>query len=293
MRRLLLAAVTAFACVDGHAQACEQNFESTGNLLTGKTYKTWVQLTGVPTDAAFNRALAFTAENGFTIVSSNPAAGVISAAQSASYGKGKGVPLNVVVRPDSGGTRLSLTYSTPGGVHSPEDAIRRHFCLTAEAAHAAMSPSPASSTVAVAQPSAMPRGYATPTAAQQHMLAEALTTVTATQGIRLAVSDAATTINSFVTRVACLTSPAGASALNEFAAPGKRFEYYGSLAPSLRARYHDKGSCMTVARLQGWRAPANNALVFEAVYKADDSGEVISMSHELVKQPNDSWLFLR
>jgi uncharacterized protein YchJ len=59
------------------------------------------------------------------------------------------------------------------------------------------------------------------------------------------------------------------------------------------ARYHDKNSCLTILRLQGITAPALNALRFEAVYLAEDSGESVIKEHEAVRQLDGQWLFNR
>lgn len=55
-------------------------------------------------------------------------------------------------------------------------------------------------------------------------------------------------------------------------------------------KYHDKSACLTVLRIQGVTAPALNALRFEVVYLAEDSGESNIQQYELVKQPDAQWL---
>jgi hypothetical protein len=66
-----------------------------------------------------------------------------------------------------------------------------------------------------------------------------------------------------------------------------------SLLPTYAAQYHNKGVCMTVARIHGWQMQALNALSFEVVYLSDASGEAIKQSHEIVKQPDGAWHFSR
>ena len=122
---LTLSAVRATA-----GEACLDNFASEGSFLSGRTYKTWAIVPGVRQGEAFSRAYAFTAEHGFTVSSADKEAGVISAAQSVSYGNGKTAPLSVTLQQRPDGVRVALTYGTSGGVSSPEDAIQRHFCLT-------------------------------------------------------------------------------------------------------------------------------------------------------------------
>ena len=62
---------------------------------------------------------------------------MISAAKSVSYGKGKTVPLTPALHPEGDRTRLSMAYATSGGLQSPEDAVKRHVCMTMAAASAA------------------------------------------------------------------------------------------------------------------------------------------------------------
>ena len=292
----LLAAATA-AC----AEPCNDNFTAEGSVFTGKTYKSWAVLPGVRPQDAFTRSYAFTAENGFTVLSSNKEAGVISAAQSVSYGKGKSVPLTVTLRAEGDGTRIAISYATSGGLVSPEDAIRRHFCMTMAAAAAgpaqAATPAVASTQGATgAVPAAAParaptpRGFAELSPEQHQAVTRELAKVIPTAQVRQLAQEAAPAIGAYVERESCLSSYEGASAMNEFAAPGAYLAGWGS-APMHSARYHNKASCMTVARVQGWTAPANNALRFEVLYKAEDSGETWKLNHEVVRQPDGAWLF--
>jgi hypothetical protein len=114
---------------------CASNFSVEGNFFKGKVYKTSAELPAVKPEAAFRKAYLFTSANGFTIASSDKEMGVISASQSVSYGEGKSVPLNIQIEPVGNGSKISILYSTSGGVTSPEDAVKKHFCSTiAEAA---------------------------------------------------------------------------------------------------------------------------------------------------------------
>ena len=58
------------------------------------------------------------------------------------------------------------------------------------------------------------------------------------------------------------------------------------------ARYHSKGA-LTVTRIHGWTAPALNALTFEVMCLAEDSGESTKTRHQIVKPPDGEWLFGR
>jgi hypothetical protein len=125
---LLLVTATARAADD-----CVSNYRETGSFLSGMQYSTSQDFSDVTPHQAFQRAYAFTAQNGFTINNSNEDAGVISASQSVSYGQGKPVPLSVIVKPDGAGSKVLITYATSGGVSSPSRAIQAHFCKAMEA----------------------------------------------------------------------------------------------------------------------------------------------------------------
>ena len=110
--------------------------------------------------------------------------------------------------------------------------------------------------------------------------------------LNTAVLEAAPNIASFLKINSCLSGN-NASSLNIFAAPGKSYpdnNYSGPLSNMYR---HDKSICATVLRVQGWTMPANNALRFEVVYVADDSGEAGKSEHEVQKQSSGEWLFSR
>lgn len=291
--------LSGIACGALAAEPCKDNFTAEGNFLTGKTYKTWAVLPGVRQDDAFARAYAFTVGNGFTITSSSKEAGAISAQQSVSYGKGKSVPLGIVLQTEGSDTRIAISYATSGGLVSPEDAIKRHFCMTI-AASATGSSSAAPQTAASAAPAspdggqthAAMRGYAMATSAQSQAYKDEVGKNIGNAKMRPLVTEAAPAIATFVGQLACLTDPSGASALNAYAAPGVDLQNrYVGLRPMRLAKYHDKGSCMSVARVHGWKSPANNALQFEVLYKADDSGETAKLQHEAIRQPDGTWLF--
>lgn len=278
---------------------CLDNFSASGNFLVGKTYKTWAVVPGIRQQDAFQRAYAFTAENGFSILSSNKEAGIISAAQSVSYGQGKTVPLTLTFKSEADGIRIGLSYATSGGVMSPEDAIKNHFCLTIAAASekgkgmqpaASMQANPPLQTSQPQRP-ALP-GFAVATPQQQKAIERAIPKSIPNEQLRKMVAEASPAIAEFVGRLACLAEHTGASALNEYAAPDANLHNrYVGLRPMRSAQYHNKAACMSVSRIHGWSAPANNALRFEVIYKSDESGEASKLTHEAIKQPDGIWLF--
>lgn len=112
---VLCAALALVSAGASAAEPCMDNFKAGGNFLTGKTYKTSAVVSGVRQGDAFARALAFTVANGFTVTASDKEAGVISAAQTVSFGKGKTAPLGVLIQPDAGNLKISMNYATSGG----------------------------------------------------------------------------------------------------------------------------------------------------------------------------------
>lgn len=291
-------AFSLFTCIAQAGEPCLDNFSSSGNLLIGKTYKTQVPLTNISPQEAFEGALQFTANNGFAILSSDRSAGVISAAQANSRGNGKNVPLSIVMKADGSNTLLAMSYATPAGVHSPEDAIKKHFCATATAAaNSSRTPAP-SSVAAISQPTQR-KGYAVISPEQKTSIETEWAKNIPNESIGERASQAKSNAGLFLERLSCLSDyagieplMAGTSALNEFAAPNTNFSQVAiTLRPMRDARYHDKKLCMTVARISDWKSPANNALTFEVLFKADDSGETKKLRIETIRQTDGAWLF--
>lgn len=109
---------------------CGGNFTVEGSFFSGKTYKTWADFPGTKPDDAFKKVYAYTVKDGWKVSQADKELGVISASQDVSYGNGKTAPLNLVIEPIANGTKVSMTYSTSGGVTSPDDAVKKHFCVT-------------------------------------------------------------------------------------------------------------------------------------------------------------------
>lgn len=126
---------------------------------------------------------------------------------------------------------------------------------------------------------------------QQEKIAQSLEKRTTDERVKAMIVEASPTIKAFVERLSCIVGGGGGESLNIYAAPGVSFYYIA--ASMVFARYHNKGACLTVTRIHGWTAPALNALTFEVVYLAEDSGESTKTRHQIVKQPDGEWLFGR
>lgn len=126
--------VVLLAFLPLHAQAgdCDSNFTSSGNLLTGKTYKTFAELPDVSANSVYQAAYLSIAKQGFIIRQSDSTARVISAQTNSA--PGREAPLNATVEPSPKGAILSLTFATPAGAFSPEASVKDEFCKIAQAA---------------------------------------------------------------------------------------------------------------------------------------------------------------
>ena len=219
--------------------------------------------------------------------------------QAAQYHKGKVIPLNINIVPAGAGAKMTMDYVTPTGSLSPASAVKSQFCQTIAAAGSYTGGSAAVSVGAVNEPTTAPiatnaplqlSGIATITSAQQSKITKELSKKMVQKELQTKIAEASKTIQPFLERRACIVETRAISSLNIYAAPGTNFTYM--FAPlTTMMKYHDKAQCLTVAKVQGWKSPALNALQFEVLFLADDSAETIKQNHELVKQPDGEWLF--
>lgn len=141
------------------------------------------------------------------------------------------------------------------------------------------------------QPAQRAPNMAAITPEQQEKIAQGLAKRVTDKRVGGMIAEASPTIKAFVERLSCIVGGGGGESLNIYAAPGVNFHYLA--APMVFTRYHNKGACLTVTRIHGWIAPALNALTFEVVYLAEDSGESTKTRHQIIKQPDGDWLFGR
>jgi hypothetical protein len=112
---------------------CAQNLTFNGSFLAGRTYKSHAFIKGVSKNTAMQRAARYTMNDGWSITNTDQSLGIISASQTVSFGQGKTAPLNIGIEAKNNGVNVSMSYSTSGGVTSPLESIRNHFCSTMEA----------------------------------------------------------------------------------------------------------------------------------------------------------------
>lgn len=303
---ILVTTILSAYSINIYAAPCESNFVSSGNFITGTSYKTYAELSNTSVAKAFDGALADIAKTAsWKILAQDKANGMIQAVQADSYNKsGKVIPLNINIVPASSGAKISMDYVTPTGSLSPASAVKSQFCQTIAAAEIGAgsstmdvannnSANPQTSTIqpqAANNSSQQLPGISTITPAQQNKIAKELAKKTAQKDMQVKISEASKTIQPFLERRACITEWKASSALDIYAAPGSSFANTG--APMVFGfQYHNKAQCLTIAKIQGWKSPALNALQFEVLYLAEDSGETKKENHELVKQPDGEWLF--
>ncbi len=115
---------------------CMANFSVEGSFLTGKTFRTWQEHSGVNYDSAFRKSAQAAAGAGWGQVSSNKDTGTITAAQEVTASRRKSsAPLNVIVQEKGKDLiRIETNFSLAGGQMSPEDAVRAELCKLVEAA---------------------------------------------------------------------------------------------------------------------------------------------------------------
>jgi protein-disulfide isomerase-like protein with CxxC motif len=109
---------------------CVTNYKTEGDFLSGKQFMTFQDFPRVSAAAAFDSVGAAIASSGLQITSTNKDLGIISAVQQVSYSSGgKTVPLNAVVRSNTGGgVRVELRFSMSGGLVTSADAVQEKFC---------------------------------------------------------------------------------------------------------------------------------------------------------------------
>jgi len=138
MKKLILSAVVILTtgCVSttpenlapNDSRTCAQNFTHAGSLVTGKTFKTNDLITNIDKKSAFSKISKFIAMDGWHILNSDSDLGMINASQTVSFGDGKTAPLNVSVDQVDSNVKVSISFSTSMGVHSPADAVMESFC---------------------------------------------------------------------------------------------------------------------------------------------------------------------
>ena len=117
--------------------------------------------------------------------------------------------------------------------------------------------------------------------------------------VAAAMKEAMPTIKKVLAIHQCLKDYESLRQLNFYAAPGtdmskqgsmmKVDNYYGFPNSTEWMKFHDTNKCVSLTTIDGWSMPALNALLFRAVYFADDSGETVNFLYLFKKVDDGSW----
>lgn len=132
--------------------------------------------------------------------------------------------------------------------------------------------------------------FITPTTVQESQITNQLQTKNKNNQVKQATIEASNNINGFSKIESCIFEKP--ERFSQYIAPGSGI-YSISEINTMELTHHNRSTCLTLVRFQGWNMPARNILRYEVVYVADDSGESVKVSHELSKQPDGLWLYNR
>lgn len=107
---------------------CAGHFTSEGSFFSGKKYSTWADFAAVSKADLYSRIYSNIAKDGWTITSADKEAGIISASQSVSYGKGTTAPLVIVIETSGTGSKATATFRVGGGQTTKEATVKQKLC---------------------------------------------------------------------------------------------------------------------------------------------------------------------
>ncbi len=112
------------------------NFAVEGSFITGKTFRTWQEHSGVNYDVAFRKTAQAVAGAGWGSVNSNKDTGTITALQEVTGSRRKSsAPLNAIIQEKGKEViRVDVNFSITGGQVTPEDTAKAELCKVVEAA---------------------------------------------------------------------------------------------------------------------------------------------------------------
>lgn len=120
MRKIICAfAFAALSFTPAAASVCSQHYQSSGvPLVTGVTYKTWMEFPSVGPAAAFDKVSRAVLAEGFVDVNVEKQLGTLTAQQETT-GSGRPQTLRVVVRKSDKGSRVDALFMVPQGQVAP------------------------------------------------------------------------------------------------------------------------------------------------------------------------------
>ena len=109
--------------------ACVTNFVTEGGFWAGQKHSTHEVFQKKSAAAAFDSVLQIMVTSGYQIVSNNKESGLISASQTVSYGQGKTVPINVLIKKiSSSDIKVEVSTVFSGGVTASVESVQMEFC---------------------------------------------------------------------------------------------------------------------------------------------------------------------
>lgn len=116
--------------------ACVTNFVTEGGFWAGQKHSTHEIFQKKSVAGAFDSVLQVMVTSGYQIVSNNKESGLISASQTVSYGNGKTIPINVLIKKiSSSDIKVEVSTVFSGGVTAPVDSVQKEFCKFLAAAN--------------------------------------------------------------------------------------------------------------------------------------------------------------
>ena len=116
--------------------------------------------------------------------------------------------------------------------------------------------------------------------------------------VAVAMEEALPTIQKVLSIHQCMKEAQSLRQLNIFAVPGLDMTHrsgeisnagYGFPNSKQYMKFHDRNKCVSVTTVDGWSMPALNALLFRAVYFAEDSGETVNFLYMFKRVDDGSW----
>jgi len=276
-------------------RACARHFSIEGNVLAGRQFKSFDEYSKTTQSAAFDDLLPAVSEGGYLVGGVDRDTGVISATKDVASPEGRGSVLNVTVRKSpSAGVRVDLMYRAPGGVLPLAADVQKEFCRLLEA----VKDHPDKVALADSkQPPAATRRASVlePTASQRQRIREAVGKRTGVEAVDREIKEAAPLITQIIELHGCWHFQPGENnpasyPLRAFEVPGVSTWAQASVSRPMALEHHPKTSCMSVARIVGWAAPARGELNFEVVYVSDGSGEARRVQYSMIKTAGKAWL---
>lgn len=110
---------------------CEDNFNTSGGFIAGKTYNSSVVFDHLAPEKAFHNAQKALLKEGFSIDSADDERGIISAHQGVIMST-RTAPMSIVVEEAGKGSKVSYIFTTAGGMYTTDGVVRDGFCRLAD-----------------------------------------------------------------------------------------------------------------------------------------------------------------